>query len=148
MALCEDSISFIGRSSSLRIPLFFTYIKHYKQSNEITFTLPIGEFKFLSSHNDTILNILNVSILHRSQLVHRFEHGVLSLQRNKDRIFKCLTAFKLSGERVVHLKFIVVRAGSKEACYDVCQQHLFDLLPHPPIFFNVSARDVTSELNM
>lgn len=148
VALCEDSISFIGRSSSLRIPLFFTYIKHYKQSNEITFTLPIGEFKFLSSHNDTILNILNVSILHRSQLVHRFEHGVLSLQRNKDRIFKCLTAFKLSGERVVHLKFIVVRAGSKEACYDVCQQHLFDLLPHPPIFFNVSARDVTSELNM
>ena len=135
-----------GSRASFRIPLFFTYIKHYKQNIELTFSLPIGEFKFVPLHDDTLLRILKVALLHRSQMTHRFEHGMLSLQKSKDRFFKCLIAYKLSGEKGVHMRFITVRAGVRESCYDICQQHLFDLLPHPPVFFNVLARDITSEL--
>lgn len=148
VVLCEDSISFNGSRSSFRMPLFFTYIKHYKQNVELTFSFPIGEFKFVSSHDDTLLRILNVALLNRSQLVHKFEHGMLFLQRAKDRYFKCLVSYKLSGERAIHMRFIVVRTGSKEACYDLCQQHICDMLPNPPIFFNVLSRDITNEIEV
>lgn len=142
--LCENSLTFVGKSS-IKLPLFFVNIKKVGEENNLVFITPIGELKVTFSNKESYADLFRVSVFNRSNLVHKFEHGELALIKSQDKLYQCVVVYRSNVDRSLNIRFLTIRAGAPQACYDVCRLYLLDILPARPVFFNVLAREITQD---
>lgn len=132
-----DTLVISNSREFITIPLLFCHVKVAAVENEYNFTTPAGSFKLIFDPNDPALRMFAISIQYLSSSIHHYYKGKIYQQINKDKLFNCLVIYQIPGEKNINTRFMLVRAGKPEECFDVCLSHIIESSPADPVFFNV-----------
>jgi hypothetical protein len=142
VALIGDSLLFGNKDHCIVFPVFFTYFKETTDKPGYVFTTPVGSFKVLVQQGgDTVgSSLLSLGLLYRQLKNDKCECGEYALQRNKTKLFQCLSAHVPTGSKQMKTRLMVVKAGKGGECYDTCYATIMEALSVSPIYFNSIAR--------
>jgi ankyrin repeat protein len=131
------------RDHATAFPLDVIALRESAQLVYVVMT-PVGSFTLTFPYSLEAL-ILRLGLECNRWQIDRCEVGALCLQTSKDNMFQCLCAYLRPGEKVTTMRFMIVRAGKKEECFDSCFKTVSDGLLAPPTFFNVITRELVDE---
>lgn len=147
VVLCNDFmiLSAIEKNSenfiSFPYPLIFINdLGNYKGYRIFT---PAGKFELTLDKEDSLFqHLINSRIL---QLTNS-NVGQIHFQKNKDKIFQCLVTYS-DDQEFLNTKIILVRAGDKSECEDICYNHLLEVVSSSINFYTVLTRDITNSID-
>jgi hypothetical protein len=145
VALVGDRLLLANRDNSVVFPMFILSIKEPSDQSQpagYSVVTPVGFF-VMEFPQSVSLVMLQLGITFAQFMEDRCQSGMRALQTAKTRLFQCLCAYQPAGEKTVKLRFLIVRAGQEEECYDIGHATVMEGRAMPPLFFNARARDLT-----
>jgi hypothetical protein len=144
VVLSGDSLLIGNRRGSISFPLFFLHIKVVAKQRRVIVSSPVGSFKlgFVKESEIVRFRMMKMVMAYQEITKDRYEDGELQRQTNKANVFHCLTAFVPSESRNVTLRFMIVRAGRKEECRDLCYARVMESVALPPVYFNLMVKSL------
>lgn len=142
--LCNDFmiLSSIEKNSEnfISFPYPLIFINDLTNSKGYRISTPAGKFELTLDKEDSLFQHL---INSRTLQLTNSNVGAIHFQKNKDRIFQCLVTYS-GAEEFLNSKIIIVNAGDKSECEDICYNHLLEVVSSPINFYSVLTRDITN----
>ena len=125
---------------SLPISLMWSYQKNmfYK------FMTPVGRFDLRFANDSAIVAGSFLTAIKNSTV--GLNVGQSHFQKKKDRLFQCLISYAVS-LKDVQLKVLIVKAGDKAECDDICREHLKETVNMPVLLSIVMPMDITDSVD-
>ncbi|KAH0788615.1 serine/threonine-protein phosphatase 6 regulatory ankyrin repeat subunit A-like isoform X1 [Histomonas meleagridis] len=124
---------------TIPIPMIWTYQKgmSYKLMS------PVGRFDLRFKNDNSLVLGSLVTAIKTSTIGYNV--GQSHFQKKKDRLFQCLICYA-SSLKNAHIKLLVVKAGDKEECDDICKEHLRETVNTPILLTTVIPFDITDSI--
>jgi hypothetical protein len=105
---------------------------------------PLGHFVLKLSaprSNPAYINLFADLFQTRIQELHPYYWGESEFGRPRDQLFQCVVAYHARGKKSVKMRSMIVKAGSKPECLDICAAHLAEALSVEPDFLRVAVKE-------
>jgi hypothetical protein len=145
VVLTEDSLLIGNNRACASFPFFLVLMKVSVNPNRVIVVSPAGSFKLTFDQDNVKFDILKIVSAYEALAKDNCEEGELGMQTNKLNIYRCLVAYVPNDMRAMLLRLMVVRAGRREECRDLCYGRIMESLALPPVYFNLKVREMSED---
>jgi hypothetical protein len=145
VGLTGSSLVIWNGRGSISFPFFLVYVKVSVNPNRLIVVSPAGSFKLsFEGYNDSVkFDMMRMLLEYEAIAKEEYHEGELGIQTTKTTIYRCLVAFVSSDVKIMRLRLMVVRAGRKQECRDLCYGRIMEWLGDPPAYFNLKVMEMS-----